>query len=74
MKIKLYDKMMDLMAREFYHTVGSRCREILGAKNELNYFSNRLRQCQKTGMMRVEVSMFFDKDFGFKLRDCHLTF
>ena len=24
--------------------------------------------------MRIEVSMFFDTKFGFKLRDCRMTF
>lgn len=57
MVLKIYDKMMDLLAREGRHLVGSRVSEILGSKRHLSTFNMRLRKAQSHGMTRVELSI-----------------
>ena len=42
LKIKFYDKILDLIAREGTHSVGSRAAIILGSKRQLTVFENRI--------------------------------
>ena len=42
--VKFYDKILDLVAREGCHIVGSRIFTILGAKYSLGLFEKRIRK------------------------------
>ena len=55
--VKLYDKLLDLIARDGSHIVGSRINTILGSKQQLSTFDSRIRKAQLFGMMRIEISI-----------------
>lgn len=55
--VKIYDKLLDLLAREGSHLVGSRVATILGSKWQLSLLEKRVRRAQHTGMTRLEVSI-----------------
>ena len=55
--VKFYDKLLDLIARDGTHLVGSRIATILGCKQQLTLFDKRIRKLQHAGMTRVEVSI-----------------
>ena len=55
--VKVYDKIMDLFAREGSHLVGSRVAEILGSRYQLSIFNRKLSQAQHCGITRLEVSI-----------------
>ena len=55
--IKLYDKVLDLVGREYRHPVGSRISQILGSKSQLTTFDRRVRASQHVGLSRVELSI-----------------
>ena len=57
MNIKVYDKILDLVGRDGASIVGSRVREILGCKPQLNSFNKRIRQAKNHGMTRLEISL-----------------
>ena len=42
MTVKFYDKIIDLVAREGSHSVGSRCDQIIGSKRILGNFERRI--------------------------------
>ena len=42
LNVKIYDKMIDLVARDSTHQVGSRINNILGSKGNLSIFEKRL--------------------------------
>ena len=64
--IKIYDKMLDLVARDGGNIVGSKMNKILGAKRELSLFEKRIRLAQYDGMTRVEVSICHDAIMKFR--------
>ena len=55
LKFKFYDKIIDFVARDGSHLVGSRITEILGFKHTLHFFNPRVRSAQHTGITRLEV-------------------
>ena len=55
--IKMYDKVIDLVAREGIHIVGSRTREIVGSKRGLNLFNKSISTAQNDGVTRLEISI-----------------
>ena len=55
--VKVYDKVLDLIARDGINLVGSRISTILGSSRQLGLFEKRLRKAQATGMTRIEVSL-----------------
>ena len=55
--VKVYDKVLDLIARNGCQLVGSRISTILGSSRQLGLFEKRLRIAQSTGMTRIEVSL-----------------
>ena len=55
--VKFYDKFVDLISREATFPVGSRISMIMGTKLTKDAFQDRLRQSQRTGITRVEVSV-----------------
>ena len=57
LNIKFYDKIIDLVSREATHPVGSRIATIVGASNSKDAFHHEIRECLRTGMTRVEVSV-----------------
>ena len=57
MIVKFYDKLLDLVAREGTHQVGSRMATVLGSSHKLNVFNKRLSRSQYTGLSRLEVSI-----------------
>ena len=60
LKVKLYDKLLDLAARDGSNLVGSRLKAALGAKDHLSMFERRVRRAQSTGMTRLEISVLHD--------------
>ena len=46
MVVKAYDKIIDLVAREGSHLVGSRIATILGSTYQLGLFEKRIRKAQ----------------------------
>ena len=56
LKIKYYDKVVDLVAREATHLVGSRTAEIVGSKRALSTFNERLARAKDHGLTRIEIS------------------
>lgn len=57
LNLKIYDKMVDLCVRDGRNQVGSRIKEIVGSKNNLSKFNERLRHAQGAGMTRLEISI-----------------
>ena len=57
LQIKVYDKILDMIGRDATHMVGSRIKEIVGAKHNLNLFNQKLRVARFSGMTRIEVSI-----------------
>ena len=57
MVVKFYDKTVDLICREATHPVGSRIATIMGQTGHKDVFKDRIRDCLRTGMTRVEVSV-----------------
>ena len=57
MIVKFYDKLLDLVAREGTHQVGSRMATVLGSSHKLSVFNKRLSSSQYTGLSRLEVSI-----------------
>ena len=57
LNIKVYDKMLDLIAREATHLVGSRISTILASKYHKNVFNNRISRAKLFGLTRLEVSI-----------------
>ena len=57
MKVKFYDKVLDLIGRDGTQMVGTRVDRILGSKGEYNSFIKRIVQAQHTGMTRLEISI-----------------
>ena len=57
LNVKIYDKVIDLFAREGTQHVGSRIKQILGSKRNLSIFEKRLCTAQYRGMTRLEVSI-----------------
>ena len=55
--IKAYDKVLDLVAREGRHLVGSRISVILGSKQSLSVFEKKITKAQYTGLTRLELSI-----------------
>ena len=60
LKVKIYDKVLDLIGRDHYHQVGSRVSMILDTSNEKGLLQKRIRDCQSTGLTRLEVSVLHD--------------
>ena len=60
LNIKVYDKFLDLCGRDGYQRIGSRFNRVLGSKLENNSFIKRTKECQWTGMTRLEVSICKD--------------
>ena len=60
LKVKFYDKVIDLMAREHFFIVGSRVNQILGSSRTTDALSKRVRIEQKFGVTRLEVSILAD--------------
>ena len=60
--IKFYDKMIDLIGREATLLVGSRVSSIVGSCHSKDAFNERLRQTQRTGLTRLEVSIYPDAE------------
>ena len=58
MNIKLYDKTLDMIGRDGFQKVGSRLDQVLGAKRELNAFIKRVCEAKRTGLTRLEVSIY----------------
>lgn len=61
MKVKVYDKCMDLTGWHAYLTVGSRMGDILGCKYALGQQQKKIYLARNDGMARLEVSFYFDK-------------
>ena len=57
LNIKIYDKILDLIGRDGIQRIGSRCNRVLGAKREYNSMVRRAKECQWTGMTRLELSI-----------------
>ena len=62
LNVKFCDKIIEVVARDGYHLVGSSITEILGSKNTLNVFNSRVRSAQHTGMTRFEVSVLWSPE------------
>lgn len=59
LKVKVYDKVTDLFCHESMKTVGSRVREVVGCKRDMDVIQNKLRSAQFLGMARLEISVYF---------------
>ena len=60
LKVKFYDKMLDLLGREHNHIVGSRASKILDVANRQDLLQKRIRQFQSVGLTRLEVSILHE--------------
>ena len=49
--------MIDMIAREDNHTIGSRASHIIGSKTNTDSFHTKLRDARFSGMTRLEVSI-----------------
>ena len=56
-EIKIYDKIIDLIAREGYAIVGSRVSDILRSKRSLTLFNKQIRIARFFGMTRLAISI-----------------
>ena len=62
MKIKFYDKFLDLIAREACHPIGSRFSQIVGSRNSIGPFERTICNNQHLGMTRCEISLRYDHE------------
>ena len=58
LNIKIYDKVLDLVSREYRRQIGCRANEFLGCKRILNALNKRLGNAKFKGITRVEVSVY----------------
>ena len=58
LNIKVYDKVIDLVSREYRRRIGCRANEALGCKRVLNAFNKKLGNAKYKGITRVEVSVY----------------
>lgn len=58
-KVKMYDKITDLVCRESQKLVGSRFREVVGSRLQPGEMAAKLRKAQNVGITRLEVSIYF---------------
>lgn len=58
LNIKIYDKVLDLVGREYRQRVGCRANEVLGCKRVLNALNKRLGDARFKGITRVELSVY----------------
>ena len=57
LKVKFYDKMLDMIGRDGTQMVGTRVDHILGSKGTYSSFIKRIVQAQHIGMTRLEISI-----------------
>ena len=57
LNVKVYDKMIDLVAREGTHEISSRIANIVGSKHTMDSFDRKLQLAKDFGMTRLEVSI-----------------
>ena len=60
LKVKVYDKILDLIGRDHHHTVGTRVPQILGTGFKDDLFQKRIKKSQSTGLTRLEVSVLHE--------------
>ena len=60
LRIKAYDKTLDLFCRDRRVTVGSRIASVLGARRQITVFDKRVRVAQHCGLTRLEISVCRD--------------
>ena len=57
LNIKIYDKFIDLVARDHFFMIGSRTANIIGSKLHIDSFNKKLRHAKLSGMARLEISI-----------------
>ena len=64
----MYDKLIDLTARDGYKLVGSYIKKIIGSGQEISEMQPRIRDARESGMTRIEISFYFDNTDAHKFR------
>jgi len=59
MKVKVYDKILELVGRDGARLVGSRVNQVVGAVRNSDMLQTKIRKAQKSGLTRLEISFCF---------------
>ena len=57
LNVKVYDKILDMLGREGTHLVGSRLKNVLGSKYDVDMLDKRVCDSQLVGLTRLEISI-----------------
>jgi hypothetical protein len=67
-KVKIYDKILDLVGRDFKKMIGSRFREVVCSKRKKDDLQLKIMQAKHTSATGLEISFYFgqnsDLEFG----------
>jgi hypothetical protein len=73
MTVKVYDKLVDLIARDGCKPVGTRLSKIVGSSYRIGDLEKRVRKARASGLSRLEVSFYFTNVDGYRFNQASLN-